>query len=417
MKALSRFLALSVLAVALLAQAAEVDDLRRDRSARSTQIDRLKSQMFLYMLDHKLATASIIAAGGGLGAFLQENMDRDTRSAIMVIGLFGLAYCLDNWDNAKECASVTAELGSYAAKINNHRSAIDAIDSRLALLSRPTALAPQALPRPSPTDAPNTLSGSNFQGPFFNSSFPNGVYISSGAEIKLVLTTEANASRSMEKFDVAGLKKKAESAVSNLHDAADTFRYLLLEPDSLAVLKHSTRYRDYSELTDPRPGVGLEISKHSSGWTTISHVIRNSPASRTGIEYGDFLVSVGGKSTKDMNNDDVANLLRGDPGTSIDIVFAKPKEVTKFLEARIPRARVQYPALKDVHGYVAIYRDTKGKYFYVRNDRDAWHELPLGQVQTLQWNLDLASISVRFARPTTNADKHDREINYSFSVR
>ena len=58
--------------------------------------------MLDYVLDYKLATAAVIASGEGLGAFLQENMEADARNMIVFVGLFGVGYCFDNTETAKE---------------------------------------------------------------------------------------------------------------------------------------------------------------------------------------------------------------------------------------------------------------------------------------------------------------------------
>jgi len=390
--------------------AAEIDDLRQERSGRSSQIERLKSSMFLYMLDHKLATASVIATGGGLGAFLQETMDSDTRAAIMIVGLFGLAYCVDNWTNAKECAAVTAELGSYFAKIDSHRKAIANIDSRMAMLTRPSQTPPVLL-------APATVGGSDSKGPFFNTQFPNGFYVSNGAEIKLVLTTQTAVSKTLAKFDIGNFKKKAEEADSQLHNASEGFRYLLLEKDSLAVLKHTTTYRDYSEILDSKPGFGMEFFQNKDGWIQIAHVVRNSPAQAAGLEREDVIISIDGNSTKGRSADEVAALLKGEVGFDARLIFVKARDPAKPYQVDLKRAIVKFPTVKSVLGYIGIYRDSVGKFFYFRNDRDEYFDLPLGDRKSLTWNLDLASVSITFARPTSNADKYDREVDYLFSVK
>jgi len=401
---------------------AELEQLQQERSSRISQIERIKANMFSYILDHKAATASILATGGGISAFLTESMDSDTRSMVMLIGIFGLAYCVDSEENAKECATVTAQLGSYAAKIETQQQAIGSIDKRLAALYRPTQIAPRTIlpnspPPVVPPVAPHALVGSDSAGPFFSQDFPDGVYVSNGAEIKLVLTVEPNVSTTLAKFDLANFKQKAESAESKLHKSNELFRYVLLEKDSLLVLKHSTDYQDYSEIKSSSPGYGLNVIKASNGWIQAKDVVRNSPAQASGVERGDYIISVDGVSTIEMSMEDFIERVKGDVGAQARIVFMRSNDMTKSYVATLTKAIVSYPAQKNVMGYVGIYRDGKGKFFYFRNDRDEYFGLPLGEKKELLWSLGGAEIKIAFARPDANADKHDREVDYFFSVR
>ena len=70
-------------------------------------------------------------------------------------------------------------------------------------------------------------------------------------------------------------------------------------------------------------GVGLEISNRD-GWVTVITPIPGGPALRAGIRAGDRVIEVEGVSAADWETDQAANLLRGTPGTDVDLLIDRP---------------------------------------------------------------------------------------------
>ena len=70
-------------------------------------------------------------------------------------------------------------------------------------------------------------------------------------------------------------------------------------------------------------GVGLEISNRD-GWVTVITPIPGGPALRAGIRAGDRVIEVEGVSAADWETDQAANLLRGTPGTEVDLLIDRP---------------------------------------------------------------------------------------------
>ncbi|MGD2071084.1 MAG: S41 family peptidase [Gemmatimonadota bacterium] len=65
-------------------------------------------------------------------------------------------------------------------------------------------------------------------------------------------------------------------------------------------------------------GVGLEIVEQD-GWITVVSPIPGTPAARAGIRAGDRFAEVAGESAEGWNVDQVADRLRGEPGTTVDV--------------------------------------------------------------------------------------------------
>jgi carboxyl-terminal processing protease len=77
---------------------------------------------------------------------------------------------------------------------------------------------------------------------------------------------------------------------------------------------------DYKALTETTTGnyggLGIQIDVRD-GWITVVAPLPDTPAERAGVETGDQIVSVDGKSTEGWNNDQAVKALRGAPGSDV----------------------------------------------------------------------------------------------------
>lgn len=84
---------------------------------------------------------------------------------------------------------------------------------------------------------------------------------------------------------------------------------------------------DYRQLTEQTTGnyggLGIQIDVRE-GWITVVAPLPQTPAERAGIEAGDQIVTVDGKSTQGLNQDEAVKTLRGRPGTSVEIQVRRP---------------------------------------------------------------------------------------------
>jgi carboxyl-terminal processing protease len=70
-------------------------------------------------------------------------------------------------------------------------------------------------------------------------------------------------------------------------------------------------------------GLGMEIAKQDDKITVISP-IDDSPAQRAGIQAGDIISKIDGKSTDDMSLQKASSQLRGQPGTEVTLEIQRP---------------------------------------------------------------------------------------------
>lgn len=96
---------------------------------------------------------------------------------------------------------------------------------------------------------------------------------------------------------------------------------------------------DFNELkigtTGKFGGLGIEITTEDSFVKVISP-IDDTPAQRVGIISGDLIIDVGGTSLKDLPISDAVKLMRGEPGTSVEITVIR-KEIKEPLKFKITR--------------------------------------------------------------------------------
>eukprot|EP00797_Seminavis_robusta_P020876 Sro3214_g345410.2 (385) ;mRNA; r:2331-3485 len=120
-----------------------------------------------------------------------------------------------------------------------------------------------------------------------------------------------------------------------------------------------TRYLSpakYQSLVDSATGtlagVGIELSRNKEGRVIASDVEPNSPAAKAGILPNMVFEAVDGvpfESNKDVTPDDVASLLRGPPGTKVDIVMSTDSSSSK-LDKIVTREPIQ---ITSVRSYVS----------------------------------------------------------------
>jgi len=94
---------------------------------------------------------------------------------------------------------------------------------------------------------------------------------------------------------------------------------LLESIDPFASYLNADQYKEYLREYDASKGdVGMVLAKRY-GYITVVDVIPGSPAAKAGLTTGDFIESIKGVATRDMPLAYAALLVRGQPGTTLDI--------------------------------------------------------------------------------------------------
>jgi carboxyl-terminal processing protease len=109
-----------------------------------------------------------------------------------------------------------------------------------------------------------------------------------------------------------------------------------------------TNYYSESDVEEARiitegrySGIGAGV-KQIGDYPVITDVYENCPAFKAGIRAGDVIVAVDGQSAKGKNPDSVYDIMKGAPGTEMEITIRKPG-ATKDSKVKIKRDEVDVP--------------------------------------------------------------------------
>ena len=94
-------------------------------------------------------------------------------------------------------------------------------------------------------------------------------------------------------------------------------------------------------------GIGVVISIRNDTLTVID-VMEDGPSEKAGLLAGDRIVKIGDKPTKGFNTGNAAELLRGTPGTDVQITVYRGKETEK--EFKLTRAIIKTKTVRDLRG-------------------------------------------------------------------
>jgi len=93
-------------------------------------------------------------------------------------------------------------------------------------------------------------------------------------------------------------------------------------------------------------GIGVYVEQDNQGRIMIYSPIKGTPAYKEGIKHGDVIVRINGQSTVKMTSDEAAQLMRGDPGTKLELGVYRDSE-GKELNFTIVREIINVPSVED----------------------------------------------------------------------
>src|SRR5690348_2969798 len=132
--------------------------------------------------------------------------------------------------------------------------------------------------------------------------------------------------------DSALYRKSVDGMLYELRDPYSAF----LPPDRFARLNETT--------TGNYAGLGVEVDLRD-GWLIVVAPLPGSPAERAGIQPGDRIIEIGGRSTKGWTNEEASKVLRGKPGTMVSLKVERPG-VSAPLELRLERMTIHQSAVR-----------------------------------------------------------------------
>src|SRR5262249_45121072 len=133
----------------------------------------------------------------------------------------------------------------------------------------------------------------------------------------------------------------------NIPAVTDGALHGLLESlDSDSSYLSAAEYKDYkSHRSEAKGDIGAAISKRF-GYAAVISVIPGGPADKAGLQSGDILEAIEGKSSREMSLAEVHNLLEGQPGSTVTVaaVRARRAEPQKIV---VTREMVNIPPVSD----------------------------------------------------------------------
>lgn len=91
-------------------------------------------------------------------------------------------------------------------------------------------------------------------------------------------------------------------------------------------------------------GVGMEVGLRD-GLVTIISPLPETPAASAGLLSGDIIIKIDEESTEDMRIDEAVRLIRGEKGTTVELVIFREGE-TGFLTIPVVRDTIEIPTTK-----------------------------------------------------------------------
>ncbi|MFK7935784.1 MAG: S41 family peptidase [Saprospiraceae bacterium] len=161
---------------------------------------------------------------------------------------------------------------------------------------------------------------------------------------------------------------------TNLYKEINTYYVDDLDPGKLmrtgvdAMLESLDPYTNYiseSEIESFRyitegkyNGIGA-LSRKIGDFITITELYQDQPADKAGLKVGDKLIAVDGTDAVSKSSEDVNNILRGFPGTAVELTIRRPGTPDDF-KISLTRDEVKVPnvpysgMISDEVGYIAL---------------------------------------------------------------
>ncbi len=111
-----------------------------------------------------------------------------------------------------------------------------------------------------------------------------------------------------------------------------------------------------NELNNTFSGIGAELSQNSQGEIEIMSPLKDSPASKAGLQPKDIIAAVNGQSTANKTVEQVVTMIRGNSGTKValTIVRAQKEFNVSITRESITVPSVSYKILSGNIGYISI---------------------------------------------------------------
>ncbi len=149
----------------------------------------------------------------------------------------------------------------------------------------------------------------------------------------LAVYTEVLSRIKSEYVEEPDMKSVTQGALTGMLESIDPFASYL----------NAQQYKEYLKDFDTHKGdIGVVLAK-KYGYMTVVGVVPNSPAAKSGFSTGDMIESIKGVATRDMPLAYASLLLRGAPGSTVDLTVLRRKPEPQKLT--VTRSVIAYPAV------------------------------------------------------------------------
>jgi len=90
-------------------------------------------------------------------------------------------------------------------------------------------------------------------------------------------------------------------------------------------------------------GIGVTIQENEDGVIEVVNVLEGTPAERSGVQNGDIFIRVNGEDVRGLNTAELATIVRGPSGSTVEIAFSRDGEE---IELTIERAPIEIPNIE-----------------------------------------------------------------------
>lgn len=130
------------------------------------------------------------------------------------------------------------------------------------------------------------------------------------------------------------MEEKLWGAIKGLADSFNDPYTVFLAPDEAKMFQE--------EISGNFSGVGMEVGLSPEGVITVIAPLKGTPAERAGIQSGDFILSIDGRTTEGMTTEEAVKLIRGEKGTQVSFKLLRE---TKTVEVTVTRDTIQVPTI------------------------------------------------------------------------
>ncbi|KUG03859.1 carboxyl-terminal protease [hydrocarbon metagenome] len=93
-------------------------------------------------------------------------------------------------------------------------------------------------------------------------------------------------------------------------------------------------------------GIGVYVFQDNEGLIKVYSPIKGTPAYEAGVQHGDIVTRINGESTMNMTQDDAVTLMRGDPGTQLELTIYREADNKEYV-FKIVREIINVPSVED----------------------------------------------------------------------